>query len=403
MGLQKAKILFICKGLQRGGAESMMVSLANNLVDLYDVVILNLKKVNDYKISDKIELLNYDFEFRSFSSIKQFYYEMVWRTRRKFKKDYQGLIDLIDKINPQVIHLHLDPIDTVFIKFLTLEKRRITLFTDHTMRIREDLYPWYINRLLGIGYRNVYRQYTTIAISLPMYTMLSKYRISGKNKIEMIPNGIDVGSVSQKNNYSPEKNIFKFIYVARLDMRKGHTDLLKAWKHASFDFPAELHLIGGDSSDGEIVKEINEQIAKSKEKKIIWHGDVRNVNKILQSFDAAVFPSHVEGFSIALLEKMAAGLPIIVSDIPSFKSVVQDGENGIFFKKQDVSDLVQKMTLIANDLGLREKIGKGALKLVTEKYTLEKMTQSYRAVYEKLIKQGKPQVFSEQIIYRITD
>ncbi len=88
---------------------------------------------------------------------------------------------------------------------------------------------------------------------------------------------------------------------------------------------------------------LKNQVAELKISNVTFGGVVPNVPEVLQGYSAYIIASHSgEGFSLALLEAMNAGLPIICSNIPQFKEAV--GDEAIIFEKSSEQDLVQKLS-----------------------------------------------------------
>ena len=111
-----------------------------------------------------------------------------------------------------------------------------------------------------------------------------------------------------------------------------------------------------------------------------------NIKKLCYSAaDIFVLPSRSEGFGIVLLEASAYGLPLVVSDLEVFRSVVQDGYNGLFTDREDEQDLASKiMSLLDND-DLRVKMGENAIERVQE-FTWERVADETLTLYSKLLK-----------------
>ena len=100
---------------------------------------------------------------------------------------------------------------------------------------------------------------------------------------------------------------------------------------------------------------------------------------LYQNAIATILPSTYEGFGIPAIESMKVGTPVIVSDIPPFKEVVQN--NGLFINPHDESDLCQKMVDIINPK-IREKFSKLG-KIQANKFTWESTAQSVISVFGK--------------------
>lgn len=126
-----------------------------------------------------------------------------------------------------------------------------------------------------------------------------------------------------------------FLYNARVMKEKGIDAYLAVAKNFKGDKNIEFHICG-DCED-----EYEQELEKlSRDGTIIYHGRVSNMMKYLEMCDCLVIPSfYHEGISNCLLEAAACGRPIITTDHPGCREVVDDGVNGYLVNKQDVNSL----------------------------------------------------------------
>ncbi|MBR1671360.1 MAG: glycosyltransferase family 4 protein [Fretibacterium sp.] len=108
---------------------------------------------------------------------------------------------------------------------------------------------------------------------------------------------------------------------------------------------------------------------------------VEDVRPWLWASDIFVMPSREEGFSIALLEALAAGLPTVASDIAPFTEIIRDGENGLIAKHGEAEDFSRALGRLLNmDENQRERLVQNALKTI-EDFTPEAAARQTLAVY----------------------
>ena len=115
------------------------------------------------------------------------------------------------------------------------------------------------------------------------------------------------------------------------------------------------------------------------ESRLIMPGFIDNVFEYYKAMDMFLLPSRSEGFSLALLEAAASGLPIIASDIPGNDEFVEHNKNGLLFNIENPDELRQNILSLANNKKFAEELGKSAEKTFNKEYTLERYA-------EKLIK-----------------
>lgn len=119
---------------------------------------------------------------------------------------------------------------------------------------------------------------------------------------------------------------------------------------------------------------------------VIFTGLRRDVPELLRTFDLFVMTSFSEGTSIALLEAMAAGLPVVVSDVGGNGDVVRHGENGLLFDVHNLDLFVDQVGALINDQDRRRQLATEARK-TAQAYSLEAMKVKYQSFYQNIMGQ----------------
>jgi len=179
------------------------------------------------------------------------------------------------------------------------------------------------------------------------------------NQIEVIPNGCDVDRIATKareaRNARSESTV-DVIMVARLDPIKDHETVICAMSRVSSQEPGvRLVLVG----DGPLRLEIEGRCAELG----IPHrllGDRGDVPVLLGRADIFVLASRSEGFGLALIEAMAAGLPVVASDIPAFREILDGGRFGDLFAAGDPDCLARALLPLIGDCTLRNQRARAA-------------------------------------------
>ena len=102
--------------------------------------------------------------------------------------------------------------------------------------------------------------------------------------------------------------------------------------------------------------------------------------------DIFVLPSYAENLPNSMLEAMAAGLPVIVSDVGAIPEVVKDGVNGFIIKAGDIASLTEKILILTESSDLRKSMGAHNVQLIKEKYDMPVVADKIDAVYRELLK-----------------
>ena len=98
--------------------------------------------------------------------------------------------------------------------------------------------------------------------------------------------------------------------------------------------------------------------------------------------DIFAFPSLFEGHPNSILEAMAAGLPVIASDIPGNNELVRHGETGYLFPKCNANTLAEQITNLSSDANEMNRLGRNGKMLVETEFTILKMVQEFENIYE---------------------
>jgi glycosyltransferase involved in cell wall biosynthesis len=178
--------------------------------------------------------------------------------------------------------------------------------------------------------------------------------------------------------------------VANLIPYKGHRDLIDALALAVPGMPAGWRLLVVGRDDG-IGARLRAQAAHlNLNANIIFLGSRDDVPAILAASDIGVLCSHEEGFSNAVLEGMAAGLPMAVTDVGGNAEAVVDGETGFVVPPRDSNALAEVITRLASDASLRERLGTAGRRRVAQRFGLAAFIGSHRSLYAALLAGRRP-------------
>lgn len=170
-----------------------------------------------------------------------------------------------------------------------------------------------------------------------------------QKRIIVIANGCEVGRIWQRAEARRDlktKHSKRVIMVARLEAAKDHETLLRSMELVRNVIPdAEVLLVG----DGPRRYEL-EQLAASLNCGAIFLGSRSDVPELLGEAEVFVLSTHTEGLPVSIIEAMASGLPVVASDIPPCREVLDGGRGGILFPVGDAHRLAQYLVrLLGNE------------------------------------------------------
>ncbi|MDA3807453.1 MAG: glycosyltransferase [Thiomicrorhabdus sp.] len=217
-------------------------------------------------------------------------------------------------------------------------------------------------------------------------------RLSAK-KITVVSNGVDLARFSSiplteglelKKALSFEPNNKIITIVARLNPIKNHDLLIKAFALVQQPLPEARLLIVGD---GDLRANLQDVATKlTPPGMVVFLGDRSDVPVLLKMSDVLVLCSHREGLPLVLLEGMAAGVPIVVTEGANQSSLIQDWVTGCI-SQSDAQGLADTLLKVLSD-NVTEKIASNAKKLVTEQYSIDQTVAQYETLYQQMLKQG---------------
>ena len=212
-------------------------------------------------------------------------------------------------------------------------------------------------------------------------------------KVKLIYNPVEACAIygpSRRNKKRAQfglgKNDFSIVCVANLFHYKGHCDLVNALAYVSKSLPNnwKLILVGRDGGSEKQVKELVDR--KNMNANIMFAGELENILEDLSIFDIGVLASHQEGFSNSVIEGMASGLPMIVTDVGGNMEAVDDQVNGLVVPAYNPIALGNAILRLAQNRGLREEYGRAARLKALKKFTWEACIKKYIQLYNQEFK-----------------
>jgi glycosyltransferase involved in cell wall biosynthesis len=231
----------------------------------------------------------------------------------------------------------------------------------------------------------------SLAVSQGVKDYLVKEIGLDPDKVRVVSNGVNIAAIDTARP-SPEvrrelglsEGAQVIGLVGRLDhWGKGHNELFTAMASLKDRYPVHALIVGGGRREAE-VKQMVAGLGLAGQ--VHFLGSRRDVPDLLQAMDIFVLPSYSEGVSLALLEAMAAGLPVIATAVGGNPEVVTDGATGLLIPPRDAAALAQALEQFLSDPSLAKEMGENARRHVETDYSLERLGREINKIYETLVK-----------------
>ena len=352
-------MLYLWQCLRKMGHDAMILapSFGNN----YPYVDENIVRMGRGMLIPKNQ---------SFSVLNLGFVTIPWKLRRFLTRE-----------DFDIIHIHgpLSPVLPYYVLKYSHTKNFVTFHAAHADSLGyllwEPVLEQYFRKISGL-----------IAVSEVARDSVSKYF---PGNYRLIPNGIDTDRF--RPDVEPIAYLDKFspiiLFVGRFEPRKGLKYLLQACPMILKEFPEAKFVVVGA---GVLEHYYRSYMEGFLEEHVIFAGRVspEELPKYYASCDIFCTPATGgESFGIVLLEAMASGKPIIAADIPGYRTVMQDGEQGLFFNTCDPGSLAEKaIDVLKNKKRMKEMGIKGREKALT--YDWEIVTKKVVDYYSEVLNDG---------------
>ena len=180
-----------------------------------------------------------------------------------------------------------------------------------------------------------------------------------------------------------------FLFPARMLIDKGIIETLEAFKLFLRHNPNSKLFLAGEM-DKRNPACISQNVLKHylQDKRYIFLGHVENMSELYRKIDIVILPSYREGLSKVLIEAASSGLPIITTDVPGCREVVDHMGNGYLVLKQDIDSLFRAMKDISNDASQIKSFGKLSRKKAVEIFASKKINSQTIDMYNHVLEKS---------------
>lgn len=308
----------------------------------------------------------------------------------------RSLAQLVDQHRIDVVQTHL--LRSLDFLALSLKSGRdlkvYWTFHNANFDLRRDHLPGH-GRLLGPKRRAHHLLYALgarradglIAVAPEVKpAILSTMRGVPAGKIVVIPNGVDTRRYRRRNEREKTRTALglaaderAIAVVATFKEQKGHRFLIEAAAAAAADLPQVRYLLIGD---GELRADLEQRIsAAGLADRFRLLGLRPDVPELLAAADLFVLPSLWEGLPMALVEAMAAGLPVVATEVSGTRGVMVDGETGLLVPPGDAPALTRAITTLLCDPDRAAAMGAAGRRRVETRFSARKQAADHLALF----------------------
>jgi L-malate glycosyltransferase len=311
--------------------------------------------------------------------------------RKRLWSSVRRIVEMLRDQHIHILHLH-----DVKSDLLGLAAARIVgvpvigsayAWFEDTSLFRARVYEWLDVRLLRrcefvLAISERVRQ-QTIARGIPASRVITMF--SG---IDVHAFDVTVDRAAVRASLAIAENDLAIGNIARLFPEKGQEHLIAAMPRVLERFPhARLVMVG----EGPLLETLQAQVRRlGLAPRVTFVGFRRDLPQVLRALDLQVHSSLKEGLPVAVCSGMAAGLPVISTDIDGVSEVLTSGETGLLTPAADAGALADAMIALLADPDRARRLGVAARQLMHDRFRLEHVVQTLERVYQNVYAQHYP-------------
>ena len=204
------------------------------------------------------------------------------------------------------------------------------------------------------------------------------------DRIEVLHNGVDIARFQRLPVRAPAGDAARVLVigsVGRLAAVKNYALLLHAMARLPAAPACRLILIG-EGPEKTALRQLAAQLGL--EARVEFSGHREDVPQLLEQLDLFVLPSLSEGMSNTVLEAMAAGLPVLASDVGGNRELIASDQTGVLFPSGDVAALAGELLRLLGSPDLRARLGAAAARRARTEFSMEAMLDRYASLYRRV-------------------
>lgn len=298
----------------------------------------------------------------------------------------RAIAEIIAQNDIQIVHAHLGR-DYLMAAMACRRARsaKLILTRHHYLPISKNpIYRWMLEDVAAV-----------IAVSSSVRRSVIERLQLPPERVHTIPNWIDPSRI-QPVEREAARALFQIqarlavACIGQITPAKGQEEFMRAAGRVSQSRPDVEFLIAGREVDEREpftrqLKALAEELGISRRVKFLGH--VRQMAELLSASDVVVIPSWDEGFSLVTIEAMAAGRPVLASDVGGIRDIIRENVTGLLFPPRNVNALASKLIWMLADTSLRERLARQARQDVMARFNREQIIDQIESLYLSALKQ----------------
>lgn len=300
-----------------------------------------------------------------------------------FKTDHLGFLPMrrmLRQIGADVVHTHNTEAFIDGAIGARLAGVRTVIHTDHAREFPDAF------RYMAAEHVVSHLAYRVVGVSAHTTENLRRYEKISQRKLRTIINGVDpapftmpVDAAAKRRELGIPADAPLLGLGARLEPQKAIEHLIGAMQLLRRDLPAAHLLIAGEGSLEKDLRRRTEELDQSAN--VHFLGVRPDMREILRALDIMVLPSDWEGLPMIVLEAMAAGCPVVASNVGGIPTAITDGESGALVTARDTPGLASALLALLKDPQRRARYAAAARERFHRDFSATAMTRQYEALY----------------------
>lgn len=303
---------------------------------------------------------------------------------RKNYSAYKRLKKLIEREKYDIVHSHT-PVASTCVRIACRNIKNLRVYyTAHGFHFFRGAPV--INWLFYYPVEKYLSRYTDLLITINKEDYKLASRNFFANKTEYIPgigldiekyNDVNINRFLKRSDLGIPDDAIVLLSVGELNPNKNHETVIRAL--AKIDNPNIWYLICGVGQSGAHLENIAQKLGVEKRFKLL--GYRKDTPEIYKASDIFVFPSLREGLPVSLLEAMAAGMPVVCSNIRGNNDLIEDRKSGFLVKPQDYEGFANAIRMLIDSEKLKSDFS-GSNLVNIEKYSLDNVLSMVEKIYD---------------------